>query len=206
MPQACLQLEIAVLSQSVCCDFITRGRLRAGMHALHELIEHLSASGQRLVLANPSRRVQAQLRRVNILQEIGQEWIFVRAADAVAMCSVFIRDNPLQLDGKAKLIEEDGRSETIHGMTARDWSSTSSEQQVMQSSSASGGLQEVVCSDSPGEDHVSAAASSSAAAPAAEAQAGELPPATAAASGADLSAEQDQSDSFHTPHVGQGQQ
>ena len=53
------------------------------MHALHELVTQLHVDGQQLVLANPSRRVQAQLRRVDLLKEVGSEWVFVRTADAV---------------------------------------------------------------------------------------------------------------------------
>jgi hypothetical protein len=60
-------------------------------------VETLTKKGQRLVLANPSRGVQAHLRRVNVLQEIGQEWIFVRTVDAVKMC---------QLDMQTKKIED----------------------------------------------------------------------------------------------------
>jgi hypothetical protein len=73
------------------------------MHFLQELVETLAKKGQRLVLANPSRGVQAHLRRVHILQKIGQEWVFVRTADAVKMC---------QLDMQKKKIEG-GRGATV---------------------------------------------------------------------------------------------
>jgi hypothetical protein len=67
------------------------------MHFLHELVETLVKRNQRLVLANPSKSVQAHLRRVKVLQEIGQEWVFVRAVDAVKMC---------QLDMQTKKLED----------------------------------------------------------------------------------------------------
>ena len=40
----------------------------------------------RLVLANPSRQIQSLMKKACLLEEIGQEWVFVRTSDAVAMC------------------------------------------------------------------------------------------------------------------------
>lgn len=62
------------------------------MHALHELIEQLRADKQQLVLANPSRKVQAQLKRVKLLSEIGPENVFVRTTDAVNFCQFKVRE------------------------------------------------------------------------------------------------------------------
>lgn len=62
------------------------------MHALHELIEQLRADDQQLVLANPSRKVQAQLKRVKLLNEIGPENVFVRTTDAVKFCQYKVRE------------------------------------------------------------------------------------------------------------------
>ena len=89
----------------------------AGMHALHELIEQLHADEQQLVLANPSRKVQAQLKRVKLLNEIGPENVFVRTTDAVKFCQHKVR----QMMAKkisAKDLEEGvamiRRSDSIH--------------------------------------------------------------------------------------------
>jgi hypothetical protein len=49
-------------------------------------VARLKTKGMRLVLANPARQVQQKLRAAKLLEEIGQDWIFVRTADAVAMC------------------------------------------------------------------------------------------------------------------------
>lgn len=68
------------------------------MHTLQELVQSLRDAGQRLVLANPSRAVQAQLKRVHILEDIGQQWVYVRTADAVAMCSQHLHER-LALQG-----------------------------------------------------------------------------------------------------------
>lgn len=64
----------------------------AGIHAMHEIVNQLRAEGVRLVLANPSHKVQAQLKRTKILEDIGQEWIYVRTADAVQMCALHLRE------------------------------------------------------------------------------------------------------------------
>jgi hypothetical protein len=66
------------------------------MHFLHELIDTLTKKGQRLVLANPSRSVQAHLRRVQVLKDIGQEWVFVRTVDAVKMCQLDLQNRKLE--------------------------------------------------------------------------------------------------------------
>jgi STAS domain len=130
--------------------------LPAGMHALHELIEHLKEHRQRLVLANPSRRVQAQLQRVHILEEIGQEWIFVRTADAVKMCALWVRENPLHdgsdvadeaANGPQRSLSNE-RDMVDNGQLARKRTATSSQ---------SSGLVEIVCSDSPGRPSTSSA-------------------------------------------------
>lgn len=63
----------------------------AGMHALHELIEQLHADDQQLVLSNPSRKVQAQLKSVKLLNEIGPDNVFVRTVDAVKYCQHKVR-------------------------------------------------------------------------------------------------------------------
>lgn len=66
------------------------------MHALHELVEQLHADNQQLVLANPSRKVQAQLKRVKLLNEIGPENVFVRTTDAVNFCQYKVRELQLK--------------------------------------------------------------------------------------------------------------
>jgi hypothetical protein len=66
--------------------------LSAGMHALHELVDELDKRGAKLVLANPSRTMQLELKRAKLLEHVGQVWVFVRTADAVAMCEQAIND------------------------------------------------------------------------------------------------------------------
>lgn len=93
----------------------------AGMHALHELVTQLHADGQQLVLANPSRRVQAQLKRVDLLNEIGSEWVFVRTADAVKVCRAKVRE---KLAAEAEVKDRTGTTDVEAGIRA----STSSEE------------------------------------------------------------------------------
>lgn len=64
----------------MCAPFV------AGLHALLETAKAFKEDGVRLVLANPSRKVQAAMRRAAVLDVIGPEWVFVRTADAVAAC------------------------------------------------------------------------------------------------------------------------
>lgn len=72
------------------------------MHALHELVTQLHADGQQLVLANPSRKVQAQLKRVDLLKEVGSEWVFVRTADAVKVCRARVREKLAEPGAKVR--------------------------------------------------------------------------------------------------------
>jgi STAS domain len=58
----------------------------AGMHTLQEAATSLLEDGVRLVLANPSRKVQAAMSRAAVVKTVGSEWVFVRTADAVAAC------------------------------------------------------------------------------------------------------------------------
>ena len=133
------------------------------MHALHELIEQLKVSGQRLVLANPSRRVVAQLQRVDLLSEIGHEWIFVRTADAVKMCALHLREQTLGIDGAAapdagnswKGGANDGmwESDDGHGPGAGTALARKSASALTSSSEdGGGGLAEIILSDSPHHD------------------------------------------------------
>lgn len=52
-----------------------------------EMVTELKEAGIRLVLANPSRKVQEQLLRVHLLEAIGREWVFVNTSDAVMACA-----------------------------------------------------------------------------------------------------------------------
>jgi MFS superfamily sulfate permease-like transporter len=61
------------------------------MHALHELVTQLRADGQHLVLANPSKKVKSQLKRVELWDAIGEDWVFVRTADAVKKCQASVQ-------------------------------------------------------------------------------------------------------------------
>jgi MFS superfamily sulfate permease-like transporter len=56
------------------------------MHALHELVSQLHADGQQLAVANPSKKVRSQMKRVDVWTEIGEEWVFVSTAEAVKKC------------------------------------------------------------------------------------------------------------------------
>jgi hypothetical protein len=62
------------------------------------------------VLANPSRKVQAQLSRVHLLQDIGQQWVFLRTADAVAVCLAAIRER----ESKLQLPADDIATPALH--------------------------------------------------------------------------------------------
>lgn len=77
----------------------------AGMHALHELVSQLHSDGQQLVLANPSRKVQAQLKRVDLLNEVGSQWVFVRTADAVKVCQQAVREKLAESKAVAEQVE-----------------------------------------------------------------------------------------------------
>lgn len=76
-----------------------------GMHALHELVSQLHSDGQQLVLANPSRKVQAQLKRVDLLNEVGSQWVFVRTADAVKVCQQAVREKLAESKAVAEQVE-----------------------------------------------------------------------------------------------------
>jgi hypothetical protein len=43
------------------------------------------------VLANPSKKVRSQLKRVELWNEIGEDWVFVRTADAVRKCRTAVQ-------------------------------------------------------------------------------------------------------------------
>lgn len=63
------------------------------MHAFQELVTELKDDGIQLVLANPCANVKEHLSRVNLLEAVGKEWIFVRTADAVDVCSRCLLEN-----------------------------------------------------------------------------------------------------------------
>ena len=134
------------------------------MHALHELIQQLKEKGQRLVLANPSRRVQAQLQRVNLLTEIGQEWIFVRTADAVKMCGLAVREKAPHAAGAH--IEEGELSsvsvDEVHVHTNGLAQLSRPGKHAETSSSNSDGLVDIAQSDSPRATEGNASAGGSA--------------------------------------------
>jgi MFS superfamily sulfate permease-like transporter len=104
---ACGMLQLGATSAvRVTCVRVSAGYLSnsapaAGMHALHEIVQTLRSDGQQLVLANPSRKVQAQLRRVNLLNLLGQKWVFVRTADAVKVCRAATRNKLAEHQQKA---------------------------------------------------------------------------------------------------------
>ena len=74
----------------VCCSNVVA--LSAGMQTLFTLVGELRKEGKQLVLSNPSRELQKKLKRAKILDEIGQDWVFVRTSDAVAMCEQSLRE------------------------------------------------------------------------------------------------------------------
>jgi STAS domain len=86
------------------------------MHALLEVTRSLAADGVRLVLANPSKAVQAALRRGEVLDAVGQEWVFVRTADAVATCVAAVAKagsgGLIDGDASAKQLAATGPAET----------------------------------------------------------------------------------------------
>jgi hypothetical protein len=50
-------------------------------------------NGQILVFANPSRRVHDQMARGKLLEDIGEEWVFVNPAEAVQKCSSLVAES-----------------------------------------------------------------------------------------------------------------
>jgi MFS superfamily sulfate permease-like transporter len=70
------------------------------MHALHELATQLHMDEQQLVLANPSKKVKSQLKRVDLWNEIGEEWVFVRTADAVKKCQAAVKQRLEEVQNK----------------------------------------------------------------------------------------------------------
>lgn len=93
------------------------------MHALHELVTQLHADEQQLVLANPSRKVQAQLKRVDLLNEIGSQWVFVRTVDAVKVCRASVREKLAGAEVRSKEASDNAEVE----ISMRDTSSEEKE-------------------------------------------------------------------------------
>jgi hypothetical protein len=64
--------------------------MHAGIRSLRLLRANLKENGQVLVLANPSRRVHNQMTRGKLMEDFGDEWIFVNPAEAVKKCSSLV--------------------------------------------------------------------------------------------------------------------
>lgn len=126
----------------------------AGIHALHELVAQLRKEGIRLALANPSRQVQAQLKRTDIIKEIGPEWIFVRTADAVKMCSLAVREQQ----------EAGGLPDIVTDVNTDD--NDSARKGRLSSSSSGGASSDLAAGDAPPVPVADAAAPPAAAPPA----------------------------------------
>jgi len=62
-----------------------------GAHVLHEMAHDYKARGVQLVLANPNRGSLAVLERAGVIDEVGREWVFFRAHEAVAACRAALK-------------------------------------------------------------------------------------------------------------------
>jgi hypothetical protein len=97
---------VGTLHMFVCQEFIGESSSfrAAGMRMLHVLHEGLRKKDQRLVLSNPSRAVQEQLQRAKLLQDIGEEWVYVSPADAVRKClhHLYMQRTAVQEEGMAE--------------------------------------------------------------------------------------------------------
>ncbi|KAG6484536.1 sulfate transporter 3.1-like [Zingiber officinale] len=62
----------------------------SGISMLEEVKKIVDRSGIKLVLANPGSEVMKKLDSSKVLEAIGQEWIFLTVADAVAACDFML--------------------------------------------------------------------------------------------------------------------
>ncbi|KAK9083731.1 hypothetical protein Scep_030202 [Stephania cephalantha] len=78
-------LQYVILDMSAVSSIDT-----SGISFIDEVKKNVERRGQQLVLANPGSEVMKKLDKSNMMEEIGQEWIYLTVAEAVGACNFML--------------------------------------------------------------------------------------------------------------------